>query len=120
MKFDSPLKRHTLSDNSLPFNFQDMTPMTSARFSMRLDNELKTWLEDEGKRRDRSAAYVAKQAIAQVKQQAEAKRQMIRDAVAEADKGVFVSQQAVHAWMESWDTDDELPKPQPDIFPNQS
>lgn len=86
---------------------------------MRLEPELKTWLEDEGKRSDRSAAYVAKQAIAKVKQETEAKRQMIRDAVAEADKGVFVSQQAVHDWMESWGTDNELPKPQPDIFPSQ-
>ena len=94
--------------------------MTSARFSMRLEPELKTWLEDEGKRCDRSAAYVAKHAIAQAKQQTEAKRQMILDAVAEADKGVFISEQAVHAWMESWDTDNELPKPQPDIFPTPS
>jgi len=94
--------------------------MTSARFSMRLEPELKAWLEDEGKRRDRSAAYMAKKAIATMKQQSDAKRQMIRDAVAEADKGVFVSQQAVHTWMESWDTDNELPKPQPDIFPTQS
>jgi predicted transcriptional regulator len=94
--------------------------MTSARFSLRLDSELKTWLEDEGKRRDRSAAYLAKQAIANMKQESDAKRQMIRDAVAEADKGVFVSGEAVHAWMDSWDTDNELPKPQADIFPTRS
>lgn len=94
--------------------------MTSARFSMRLEPELKTWLEDEAKRRDRSAAYVAKHAIAQVKQQAEAKRQMILDAVAEADKGVFISQEKMTAWFESLGTDHELPEPEPDIFPNQA
>jgi len=38
-------------------------------------------------------------------------------AVAEADKGIFVSQEAVDRWMESWGTENELPMPEPDIFP---
>lgn len=46
-----------------------------------------------------------------------AKDEAIRAAIAEADKGVFVSSEAVHRWMESWDTDNELPMPEPDIFP---
>lgn len=41
----------------------------------------------------------------------------IRDALAEADKGIFVSSEAVHRWMESWDTENELPIPEPDIYP---
>jgi len=36
-------------------------------------------------------------------------------AIAEADKGIFVSQEAVDRWMESWGTENELPMP--DIFP---
>ncbi|CAN7687505.1 hypothetical protein [Rhizobium sp. LjRoot254] len=41
----------------------------------------------------------------------------IEAALAEADKGIFVSQEAVDRWMESWGTENELPMPEPDIFP---
>ena len=94
--------------------------MTSPRFTMRLDPELKDWLETEAKRSDRSASYVAKQAIQALKDKTEAKAQIIREAIAEADKGVFISEEKMNAWMDSWDTDGELPPPQPDIFPQQS
>jgi hypothetical protein len=69
-----------------------MKTMTGARFSLRLEPETKDWPEID------------------------AKRQLIRDAVLEAQKGVFVSQEAVHTWMDSWDTENELPMPKPDVF----
>jgi predicted transcriptional regulator len=47
---------------------------------------------------------------------AKARRKMIDEANAEADKGVFISQKAVHAWMETWDTVHETPPPEPDVF----
>lgn len=93
--------------------------MTSPRFTMRLDPELKDWLETEAKRKDRSAAYVAKQAIQDLKDKTEAKAQMVREAIAEADKGVFVSEDKMTAWFESLGTDHELPEPDADIFPHQ-
>ena len=94
--------------------------MTSPRFTMRLDPELKDWLETEAKRKDRSAAYLAKQAIQALKDQTEAKAAMIREAVAEADKGVFVSEEKMTTWFDSLGTDHELPEPEADIFPNQA
>ena len=94
--------------------------MISPRFTMRLDPELKDWLESEAKRKDRSAAYVAKQAIQALKNKTEAKTQMIREAVAQADKGVFISEDKMTAWFESLGTDHELPEPQDDTFPNQA
>lgn len=94
--------------------------MTSPRFTMRLEPELKDWLEVEAKRQDRSASYLAKQAIIALKEKTEAKAQIIREAIAEADKGIFISEEKMNAWMDSWDTDGELPPPQPDIFPHQS
>ncbi len=45
------------------------------------------------------------------------KRVAIREAVVEADKGIFISQEKVAAWVSSWGTDSELPPPEPDIFP---
>jgi predicted transcriptional regulator len=41
----------------------------------------------------------------------------IDEALAEADKGVFVSGEAVIEWLESWGTDNVKPCPEPDIFP---
>ena len=94
--------------------------MTAARFSLRLDSELKNWLEEEARRQDRSAAWLAKKAIEALKRQSEAERRMIRDAVAEADEGVFVSQERVTEWFDSLGTEDELPAPEPDVFPDRS
>ena len=90
--------------------------MASPRFTMRLDPELKDWLETEAKRKDRSAAYLAKQAIQAMKDETEARARMFREAVAEADKGVFISEEKMTAWFESLGTDNELPEPEPDVF----
>ena len=42
----------------------------------------------------------------------------LREAVQEADKGVFISSQSIHRWLESLDTDAPLPFPEPDILPD--
>jgi predicted transcriptional regulator len=95
-----------------------MKTMPSARFSLRLEPELKAWLEDEAKRKDRSAGYIATQAIQSLKDATEARTRLIEDAIKEADKGVFISEEAMTKWVMSWDTENELPMPEPDIFLN--
>ena len=92
--------------------------MASARFSMRLEPELKSWLEEEAKRKDRSAGYIATKAIQSLKQATEQKRKIIREAMSEADKGEFISEEAMTEWFLSLGTDNELPEPEPDIFIN--
>lgn len=104
---------HQLISNNLV-----MTLMASARFSLRLEPELKDWLEQEAKRKDRSAGYIATQAIQTLKDASDAKRRIIEEAISEADKGVFISEEAMTKWVLSWDTDNELPMPEPDIFLN--
>jgi predicted transcriptional regulator len=94
--------------------------MSSARFTLRLDPELKQWLEDEAERRDRSAGWLAKQAIENMRRSSETRRQLIKDAVEEADRGAFVSQDAVHSWMAGWDTEHEAPVPEPDVVLNRT
>lgn len=91
--------------------------MTADRLTMRLDPETREWLDGQAKLHDRSAAYVAKKAIRELRERTEAKAEMIRAAIAQADKGVFISEDEMNAWMDSWDTDDELAPPEPDIFP---
>lgn len=46
----------------------------------------------------------------------EAERRLLNERLAEADKGVFVSAEAMHRWIESWGTENELPPPEPDVF----
>jgi hypothetical protein len=44
-------------------------------------------------------------------------RESIRDAIAEADKGVFISGEAVERWLGRWAEGHDEPFPEPDIFP---
>ena len=90
--------------------------MSSVPFSLRLDPETRRRLDEEAERLDRSASYVAAKAIEGFLEARAAKRRALEEAVAEADKGVFVSSEAMARWMDSWDTDDELPPPEPDVF----
>ena len=43
-----------------------------------------------------------------------AKRRLIQDALVEADKGEFVSEERMNAWFQSLGTDNELPEPEPE------
>ena len=90
--------------------------MASDRITIRVEPELKQWFEQQAKRKDRSVGYMVTESMEQTKRASEARDQMIRDAMAEADKGVFVSEEAVHKWMDSWDSENELPFPEPDVF----
>ncbi|MDP2732440.1 MAG: hypothetical protein Q8O63_04930 [Hoeflea sp.] len=90
--------------------------MSTVPFTLRLDKDLKTSLEAEAKLEDRSASYLAARAIKMMLEAKAAKRRLIEEAVAEADKGVFISEEKMNAWVESWDTENELPEPEPDVF----
>ena len=90
--------------------------MTADRMTMRLKPKLRIWLEQESKRQDRSASYIAATAIEEKMERSEAKAHMIREALEEADKGIFISEEKMTAWFESLGTDQELPEPEPDVF----
>lgn len=90
--------------------------MTTASFTFRIDAGLKKRLEQAAKSADRSASYMAAKAIEAMVDAREEKRRAIEAAVIEADKGVFISSKAMHKWMDSWGTGNELPSPEADIF----
>ena len=90
--------------------------MGTIPFTMRLDEELKSTLEAEAKLEDRSASYLATRAIKRMLVEKEAKRRLIENAVVEADKGEFISEEKMNAWFLSLGTDNELAEPEPDIF----
>ena len=91
--------------------------MNSVPFSLQLDPAVKSRLEREAKTLDRPASWVATRAIEAFLDARAAKTRAIKEALAEAEKGVFISHEAMSAWMESWGTENELPEPEPDIFP---
>ena len=90
---------------------------SSAPFSMRLDGALRARLEEEAKKADRSASWVAARAIEAFLDARDDRRQAIETAVQEAEKGVFVSSKAVGQWMETWGTPQEAPFPEADVKP---
>ena len=94
--------------------------MASDRITIRVEPELKQWFEQQAKRKDRSLGYMVTQSMEQTKRSSEARDQMIRDAMAEADKGVFVSEEKMTEWFLSLETDKELPLPEPDVFLNRN
>lgn len=89
--------------------------MVTERLSLRIDANLKKNLELEARREERSASYLAVKAIEAMLRERAEKRAAIREAVAEADKGAFISQEATDAWVSSWGEEPELPPPEPDI-----
>ena len=95
-----------------------MTTMGTIPFTMRLDEEIKRELEVEAKLADRSAAYLATRAIKEMLERKTRKRKIIQEAVAEADKGAFISEEKMDAWVNSWDSENELPTPTSDVFLN--
>ena len=91
--------------------------MATVPFSFRIEADTKAQLEKEAALVDRSAAYLIQKAVSGYLDGMQAFRHEMKAAIAEADKGVFISEEAMMAWMESWDTDHELPPPEPDVFP---
>jgi predicted transcriptional regulator len=92
--------------------------MSASPFSIRLDDTLRDRLEEHAARVNRPAGFVVQQALDSYLSAHERFLRDIDAAFKEADKGVFISQEAMHRWMESWDTNNELPPPEPDIFPD--
>jgi predicted transcriptional regulator len=94
--------------------------MATTPFSFRIDTGTKTKLEEWAARENRSASALAQMAIDEYLDQKAYKRECILEALEEAKKGVFISEEAMDAWVDSWGTDNELPPPEPDIFPDKS
>lgn len=92
--------------------------MPTTPFSIRLEAGIRARLEHEAHLEERSASYLAQKAISDYIRDREYMRECLTRAEAEADKGVFISEEAMTAWVASWGSDNELPPPEPDIFPD--
>ena len=89
--------------------------VATERLSVRIDANLKKSLEEEARRERRTASYLAVEAIEALLRSRAEKRAAIRAALDEADRGEFVSRDAMDAWVSSWDRNSAEPPPEPDV-----
>lgn len=88
--------------------------MTTKPYSVRLDEDVRQALEAEAAREQRPPAQLAARAIKSMLDAKASKRAALEAAIVEADQGVFISSEAMGAWVESWGSDTELSLPEPD------
>lgn len=93
-----------------------MSTTSSAPFSFRIDNQLKQQVDELCELTERSKAYVATKALEEYVSRHKWKAEAIKKAKAEAQKGEFISQDAMMQWANALGTDNELPAPEVDTF----
>jgi predicted transcriptional regulator len=87
-------------------------------FSVRLPEDLKAEVEKIAVATRRSRAFIVKEAVAAYVDEHRAYKAAVQEALAEADKGVFISGEAIHAWLDELRTNPDAVDPDPDIFPD--
>jgi len=90
--------------------------MASTVLSVRVPEELKEQLDYLSNATKRSKAYLAAEALTEYVHRNAWKAKELHEALAEADKGEFISHEAMTAWADSLGTSNELPPPEPDVF----
>ena len=85
--------------------------MSTSPYTIRLDETLKKALEYEAALDERPPAQLAVRAIRAMVEARQAKRDAITSALQEAEKGRFISGEAMFAWIDSWDSDKVGPEP---------
>lgn len=90
--------------------------MDDHRLALRLDDETRQRLEDEARWQSQSEAEVATDAIKAYLDRQSQLRKAIETASAEADKGEFVSSEAMMRWVKDLFDGKKTPRPKPDVF----
>ena len=87
--------------------------MPTSTFTTRIDVDLKERLQKIAQYDRRSASFMANQAILNLVEEREATRELIETGLRLADKGISISSEAIHAWMNG---PEDAPFPEPDTF----
>lgn len=90
--------------------------MGEVPLSLHVTADVKRELEEHARLLNLSESEIAERAIESYLEIPARERAILKERIAEADKGVFISSEAMMRWMESWGTDNELPPPEPDVF----
>lgn len=95
-------------------------PSIAETFSIRLPEELKNEVEALAKLSRRSRSFIIKEAVALYVEDQREYLKAIDEAMAEADKGVFVSGERAFEWLDSLARGVKAPLPDPDILSRKS
>jgi predicted transcriptional regulator len=87
------------------------TDTSTTTLTFRVDKKTKEKLEQEAKRTKRSKAFLVGEAVEDYLRALERQDEMVRAAIASADRGEFISHEDMMAWANSLDTDSPLPSP---------
>lgn len=88
-----------------------MAQENTTTMTVRLSSKTKQRLEQAAKNERRSKSFLAAEAIEYMLAVKEAQDKGVRKALASLDKKGGIPHEKVKAWVESWDTDNELPRP---------
>ena len=91
--------------------------MAGSVLSIRIPEEVKEDLDRLAAATRRSKSFLAQEAITDYVRRNAWKAKALQDALADADKGEFISHEAMTAWADSLGSDKELPPPEADIVP---
>ena len=91
--------------------------MPSTVLSVRVSDDLKEQLDDLSRATRRSKAYLAAEALGEYVKKNAWRAKELHTALAEADKGAFISHEAMLAWANSLGSKAELAAPTADILP---
>lgn len=89
-----------------------------ATLSVRLPADLRREVDEVATATGRSRSAFIREAVEIYLEEKKAYHAAIDEALKEAEEGIFVSWEKVKEWLESWGTENELPPPEPDIFPD--
>ena len=84
--------------------------------SVRVPEELKSQLDLLSHSTRRSKAWLATEALSDYVRKNAWRAEELSKAIAEADKGEFISHEAMLAWADSLGGENERPAPEPDVF----
>jgi predicted transcriptional regulator len=90
--------------------------MGEVPLSLHLDAKAMERLQREARQREMPVGDLARSVIERFLEIQDIEREIMAQRIAEADKGVFISEEAMLRWMERLDDDIDAPPPEPDVF----
>ena len=91
--------------------------MPTVPFTLRIDPAVKQAVETQARLENQSAASVMQKAAEEYVSRQAKLREVVAGLETEADKGSFISDEAMTEWFNSLDSGHELPEPEADVFP---
>ncbi len=86
--------------------------MKTRVLTIRIDEDIKERLHKLAEATDRTKSFIAAEAIRSFLDLNEWHIQAVHEGISDAEQGRLVEHERVASWVDSWDSDDELERPQ--------